>query len=231
MLKKHYWHPLPQVVNYVESLTPTLGKVIDIGGNATHRFRPAQDVIGWGGDIKLDFECDPLPYQDEEVAFAYCRHTLEDLAYPEHLLREIARTSQGGYIETPSPLAELSRGIDADYSGHRGYRHHRWIVWSYDGYLNFIPKYPLVEQMRGLSRHTLLSQGSTYWNTHHAWTGKLQYRIWRHELDYNLAAYTQRWYGLAPTQYEACLLRAIDESVDSCSAFAEKVSQPQGQPT
>src|ERR1043166_6850718 len=74
----------------------------------------------------LDVELQKLPYADKQVDFLYCRHTIEDLHNPTLLLSEINRVAKAGYIETPSPLAELSRCTSGNHNTFRGFAHHRW---------------------------------------------------------------------------------------------------------
>jgi ubiquinone/menaquinone biosynthesis C-methylase UbiE len=50
-----------------------------------------------------------LPYEDKEFDFVYCRHVLEDLIYPFRVIKEMQRVAKAGYIETPSPMAELKK--------------------------------------------------------------------------------------------------------------------------
>ena len=64
--------------------------------------------------------------------FVYSRHTLEDIQNPDFCMNEIIRISKSGYIETPSPLIETAKGIDAPDKrmNYAGYIHHRYIIWS-----------------------------------------------------------------------------------------------------
>ena len=101
---------------------------------------------GFEGKVNLDLNKDRLPFGDGEVDFLYTRHTLEDLRDPEWALSEIMRVSKQVWIETPSPLAELSRGVDA-YGNHLGYAHHRWIFGEIDGVITLVAKYPILERM------------------------------------------------------------------------------------
>jgi SAM-dependent methyltransferase len=80
--------------------------------------------------VQADF-LDPrlhLPFADRFFAFSLCTHTLEDLADPEPLLRELRRVSCAGYIETPSRLYEQTIGRRDRMSAKPGQGHHHWIV-------------------------------------------------------------------------------------------------------
>jgi SAM-dependent methyltransferase len=80
--------------------------------------------------VQADF-LDPrlhLPFADRFFAFSLCTHTLEDLADPVPLLRELRRVSCAGYIETPSRLYEQTIGRRDRMSAKPGQGHHYWIV-------------------------------------------------------------------------------------------------------
>jgi hypothetical protein len=221
-----YWHPQPAVEDHVCGLCAG-ALVVDVGANQTHRFSLATETVGWEGDRQIDFSRDRLPYKPLTVDFLHCRHTLEDLADPTLLLSEISRTARAGYIECPSPLVELSRGVDAVVNTHRGYRHHRWIAWSADGVLNLLPKYPLVEVMPDWEGMCSLVGEPQLWNTHHAWTGELKWKVWQHEVDFHLQRLNQRnglWVSL---EYDFLLHQAIWEGIASGEMFWNQLLQPQ----
>jgi len=232
MILKHYWTPLPKVERYVERVcresVPENGMVPDIGGSPTHQFALLRSqAIGWGTNDQVDLDHDHIG--EWRPDFIYCRHTLEDLANPAHLLREIAAIGCGGYIETPSPLAELTRGVDAGIAPHKGYAHHRWILWSHDGVLNVIPKYPFVELMHELDCRDELNDGQELWNTHHLWDGTLRYKVWRNELDFKLTPMQMTWSGPAPVEYMKLLNTAQEECRASNRKFWQQLAQPQMQ--
>jgi SAM-dependent methyltransferase len=159
--------------------------VLDIGGSAHHRFGPAHKTIGWEGDISLDLMRDRLPFDDGEADFVYCRHTIEDLADPTHLLSEIQRIAKAGHIETPSPLAETTRGVDAQ-GDHVGYAHHRWLCASDGTTLVCLAKYPIIERLPVTDYWDLLQHEPLLWNTYHEFTGLLKFQVLQHESGINL---------------------------------------------
>lgn len=204
------WQPIEAVERQVAAIAK--GKVIDFGGNATHRLACAQQTCGWEGDIRCDFISDALPFSDQEIDFAYCRHTVEDLADPTHFLNELNRVAKSGYIETPSPLVELTRGVTGSQ---RGFVHHNWYVWSEGGVLHFLPKHPNVETS-AIRQYTEELSDKFNWNTYHIWDGQLQFKVWRHERDYDIA---QR-----PQEYEALLTRACDCALRGAAAMKQVVA-------
>lgn len=201
-----FWHPYntDRICSRVEELKCNF--VVDIGASA-HKFPMAHETVGWEADRKVDLDNDPLPYDDQSVDFVYCRHTIEDLANPEHLLREIRRVAKAGYIETPSPKAELTRGVDA-YGTHLGYTHHRWLVFQQkDKKLLLLPKYPIIERLPIPDQWERLKNGPAMWNTEYFWTGPLNFKVLKNELDFHLGRIDER---TVPVQYLDWLISALE---------------------
>ena len=184
------------------------GLVIDVGGNAAYRFPLASKVVGWDGDIKLNLSRDRLPFDDQSVDFLFCRHTIEDMADPGNLLAEICRVAKAGYIETPSPIAEITRGVDSG-GDHLGYRHHRWICWDHRGELDVLAKYPLLERLPLPDCWPDLEHEPKLWNTYFLWEGPLPYRVIEHQRGVDLARYSER---SIPQQYVDLIHLACHES-------------------
>jgi hypothetical protein len=71
--------------------------------------------------------CDrePLPLAEDEIDFAICSHTLEDLRDPVWVCAELARVAKAGYVEVPSRLEEQSFGVHGPWVG---WSHHHWLV-------------------------------------------------------------------------------------------------------
>ena len=222
-----HWSPHRPAVEYAESLADGKALVVELGpGNRP--FRPATDFVGRcvqtrDGSYKgrwhqLNLSNDSLPWGDGEVDFIYARHVIEDLDDAEWCLSEIRRVAKAGYIETPSPVAEMCRGVDAERKltgtrpPWRGYHHHRSFVWDAGGALHLVGKFPFVEHIdMGLHEESLcdlLNSGPLYWNTYFAWTGPLEYRVWRHEVDFDVGP-----------AYGELLDRAVKCSVESAGRF------------
>ena len=91
-----------------------------------------------------------LPFADQFFAFSLCTQTLEDLADPEPLLRELRRVSSAGYIETPSRLYEQTTGRRDRMSTKPGQGHHHWIVEKTpEGRLMFFSKADSLDRHPG----------------------------------------------------------------------------------
>lgn len=96
---------------------------------------PADNWIVW--DL-----CDPrpFPFPDKYFDYVICSHTLEDIRDPVRVCQELSRVAKAGYVECPSPMAELVRGVDPGGRSWVGYYHHRWIVAVENGGLGFLFK-------------------------------------------------------------------------------------------
>jgi hypothetical protein len=82
-----------------------------------------------------------LPFPDRFFEFTVCGHTIEDLADPTPLMRELRRVSCAGYFETPSRLCEQTVGQRDRMGLEQGHPHHHWIVESDDSsYLSLFHK-------------------------------------------------------------------------------------------
>lgn len=87
--------------------------------------------------------CDksPFPFQDKQIDYVICSHTLEDVRDPLWVCSEMVRVGKRGYIEVPSRLAETCRGkID----GAVGWGHHRWLIDIVGSHVTFLMKYHTI---------------------------------------------------------------------------------------
>lgn len=180
-----FWTPDPALL--ARAVEMAHGLVVDLGPGQFPVPWASARRVGWGWD-NTDITAGRLPFDDNEVDFLYCRHTLEDLLDPCHTLREIARVAKSGWIEVPSIVSELAFGVDAVSQEWRGYCHHRSLFWRNGNTLITTPKYALLEYQRfdGLPlADALRSQAA--WNFVFTFNGPLQWRQLRHEVDYHLA--------------------------------------------
>ena len=194
-LDHKYWGPVPEVDAYLKNRFFG-GRVLDVG--------PGHSPLPWATDAvdfvdvpglpnhvkftKCDLTCEPLPFPDKAFDFVYCRHLLEDSWNPFPICAEMSRVGRAGYVETPSPIAELCRGVDGSSPPYRGYHHHRFIVWDHLGELHFVNKYPLVEYLRFDEGWMAfgLRYDAKYWNTYHLWTDVIRTRHIQSPLDFNV---------------------------------------------
>jgi Methyltransferase domain len=200
---RRFHAPIPDIIDYLCREIPDNASVLEIGPGIAPF--PRADVfvdILDRPDIKPDrmVKCDvcaePLPFADKSFDFVYARHVLEDLWNPFLLCSEMSRVGKMGYIETPSPVAEFTRGVDGDGSKdpvYRGYHHHRWIIWRRGSELVFIPKFPLIEHFDITEQlfENALRIGPTYWNTYYPWMGSVKVRHLQNPHDYEFRAEAQ----------------------------------------
>lgn len=182
---KKYWAPIEPLVQWLCNRLPADAKVLEIGPGYVPFPRATMFVdyrpipVPDDKNISIDLDVTPLPFPDKSFDFIYCRHVIEDLYNPFLLLNEMSRVGKSGYIETPSPIAEMCRGIDGASPPFRGYHHHRNVCWNHDGELRLIAKYPIVEYVRFSEEDITnwLRQGPKLWNTHYLWNDKI---VWKH---------------------------------------------------
>ena len=92
--------------------------------------------------------------------FAICTQTLEDIRNPTYVLKMLPKVAHRGYIDVPSKYLELKYanetpdehdrelwGLDGYIMGYTG---HRWIINFVDDMMEFYPKLPFIEHIRGL---------------------------------------------------------------------------------
>lgn len=212
----HHWAPIPEVLTFLKSRLPAGAKVLDVGpGHAPLSWATQAvdfvDVPGLKCPLdKCDLGKDQLPYEDKSFDFVYCRHVLEDMANPFHLCEEMSRVGKSGYIEVPSPMAEVGRGVDGGAPPYRGYYHHRYVGWVFGKELRFVSKYPLIEYLvfEEDKVDQLLRQNARYWNSHYLWEDRINVNHRQHPLHY-----------VIPTQYVLLLNEAMERSRNATDMF------------
>lgn len=198
----YYYDPLNEVINFISNycITNNFTKILEIGGGnyplsfSTHLIDyKIYDETLRNKTTLLDVSKQKLPFNDNYFDFVYCRHVLEDLYNPFILLDEINRVSNSGYIETPSPIIELTRSIDTygKYYPYRGYIHHRYIFSNYNGLLNIITKYPVIEYYNfSIDDNKNYLNNKFNWNMYYLWNKKkglsLNYIYKQLDIDYSI---------------------------------------------
>ena len=202
------WAPLPEVVAWVSAPIPAGASVLEIGPGKKP-FSRATHFVDWVSHGKVS---------DASLAHCdfYCRHVLEDLYDPFHLCEEMSRVAKAGYVETPSPLAELCRGVDGGSPAWRGFNHHRYLVWNKGGVLHFLRiKYPIVEHLAlndEAAPPGILRRNPLAWNTCFLWRDRIVYEFLQNGRDYYIIRNYRRFLhramaeGLAETKALAATL-------------------------
>lgn len=214
-----FWAPNQRVLDYLTNVViPKDARVLDIGpGHAPFKRADVAvdfvDVPGVSNLVKCDLANEPLPFKDKEFDFVYARHILEDMYNPFTLIKEMQRVGKAGYIECPSPMAELCRGVDGGSPPFYGYHHHRWIVWVFGRELRFISKYPFVEYLRFEAGkfEGLLGQ-DRYWNSYYLWENEIDVVHLQSPLDFNI-----------PRDYALFLQEAAERSVENTDILWSKM--------
>jgi len=164
--------------------------------------------------IKMDIDYDKIPFDNNYFNFIYSRHTLEDIQNPYLIFTEMCRVSPRGFIETPSPLVEITKGVDISSLPYCGYIHHRYIVWSSieSNILHFLPKYPIIEYINfNIKNHLhILNNYPLYWNNYYIWdeNNKPNIIIYRNGINMDIK-----------TDYTYLLEKAITESIKYTSSL------------
>jgi len=189
MLTNKYWEPIQENLDYISSLIQDGDKVLEIGPG-TQPFSKATEFCGWTSEEQsrlgkyktADASKEMLPYKDKEFDFVYCRHVIEDLWNPVNAIKEISRIAKRGYIETPSPLCEMTRGVDASNIPWRGYAHHRYVVWNDSNVLNILPKFPIIEHSKFPNESVMeqMLKNPFHWCTFFYFEDNINYKL--HEM-------------------------------------------------
>ncbi len=84
----------------------------------------------------------PFPFDDKQLDFVVCSHTLEDIRDPLWVCTELIRIAKRGYIEVPSREWESCRGLERP--NQVGLSHHRWLIEIGSNRIQFLMKYHMI---------------------------------------------------------------------------------------
>mgnify|MGYP003131757103 CR=1 FL=1 len=82
--------------------------------------------------------------------FSICRHTLEDLLYPQFVTDKLEQISKRGWIAVPSKESECRRGYHPTLLNFRGCGHHHWIYVAYNDKIIGLEKMNWIEAISDL---------------------------------------------------------------------------------
>jgi SAM-dependent methyltransferase len=225
-LEKYYWHPNRLINKIVENfcISKNLKKNLEIGPGV-EPFPLATHFIGSNEKIsdykEVDIDCQKLPFETNFFDFVYCRHVMEDIQNPDFALKEIIRVSKfGGYIETPSPLIEVTKDVDCETFSDKycGYMHHRYIVWSSieKNEIYFLPKYSCILDhllKKNENMLYLLNKYPVYWNNYFIFTKPPTIIMYKNGVNFN-----ENMYKMVE-DYFMLVNRAINESIANTNYF------------
>ena len=227
-----FWEPNKSVIKIIENmcLSNNYVKILEVGPGFVP-FSLATDFIGCNENIKnyidIDIDKDKFPYEDNTFDFIYCRHVLEDIQNPDFALKEIFRISSGcGYIETPSPLIEITKNVDGmpNSSLYSGYIHHRYIVWSNieKNEIYFLPKYScILDNILSINdnsksyMYSLINNYPIYWNNYFIYnaSNKPKVIMYKNGVNFNIKNTTMI------EEYLYLIGRAVNESIENTNYF------------
>lgn len=232
-IKNLCWYPISHITNILVNycIYHTFNNILEIGPG-TIPFKLATTFIGYDEDVKfqgspkdyihLDIDIQPLPFTNNYFNFTLLRHVIEDIQNPDFALKEIIRTSNSFYIETPSPLVEICKGIDGSDNYHEfcGYIHHRYIVWTNmeKNTIYILPKYGLIENLLKIKSrlkqkiHYILNNFPVYWNTYFLYNKNM-------EGDVNIVMYKHGINMDIFKDYARLIEEGIHTSIESTNYF------------
>lgn len=130
----------------------------------------------------------------------------------------------GGYIETPSPLIEVTKNVDGNElsSNYCGYIHHRYIVWSniQKNEIYFLPKYScILDHILNVNDssksylYNLINNYPVYWNNYFIFSHKPNVIMYKNGVNFNTKN------GNFVEEYIGLVSRAINESIENTEYF------------
>jgi hypothetical protein len=223
-----FYSPLPAIEEEIKRRIGAIQTCLEIGPGSkpfslsTH-FVDIADQKDLPNIVVLDVDEDTFPFKERQFDFTYARHVLEDIQSPNHLFAEMVRVSQSGFIETPSPVVELTRYIDGDSPPFRGYLHHRYFFWSdiRDNSLHCIPKYSVLEHAENIPLFAELKT-DIFWNNYYFWDNKNflpKLVMYKHGINFQIGK-----------EYEKLLNQGIIKSTEYARHFV-KLKDPIDPPT
>ena len=221
-ITQFHWAPIATIIEDLVKRYKKSKDVLEIGPG-TVPFPLTTISIGVNETIKdyisIDIDTTLFPFENDTFDFMYCRHVLEDIQNPDFALAEIFRTAKHGFIETPSPLIEISKGVDATSSNlqfnYCGYIHHRYIIWSYKNVVYILPKYPILEYLKENKQlFSIANNYPVYWNNYFLWDKTFPPEVVVYKNGVNMEI---------RRDYVTLLERAIYESMLNTNEFIEKI--------
>jgi len=225
-IHRHYWGPNKSVLSIIENRCSEYTNVLEIGPGV-NPFKCATHFIGMNEKlsdyVSVDIDKDVFPFETNYFDFIYCRHVMEDIQNPDFAISEMIRTSRGGYIETPSPMIEITKNVDAmEFSPlYCGYIHHRYIVWSniQKNEIYFLPKYSFIlDQLMKLSDTSaqlinhLINNYPVYWNNYFLFNSQTTVIMYKQGIHFSM-----------PTGYIDLVLRSVQESIANTDYFVQHI--------
>ena len=204
--QKH-WGPIPEIAASLSALIPEGARVLEIGPGNVPFFRSTHFIDHVPGEnvYICDIQYERFPFEDNYFDFIYSRHVAEDLFTFKNFLEEMSRVGKAGYIETPSPAAEICRGVDGNSPKWRGYHHHNFVVYEdEDATLCFLRKYPAIEHTDFENEEffeNALRLSPFLWNTYYLWQDEIKWKLLDNDIAFG--GYGKRLFDAARTSIDS----------------------------
>jgi FkbM family methyltransferase len=160
------------------------------------------------------------PSDHSAIEYNYVTHVLQKAASPHTVVASFLNTSSSGFVETPSPMLELLRGVEPDraLSPNRGYALHTYFVWTdaNDNSLHLLPKLPLVERLQFEAEaewYHLINTSPLLWMNYYEWSPARPPTVLVHTVT-------------SLSDYKSLLLHAIKQSVEATARLFAGRLQP-----
>ncbi len=224
----HHWGPISEVLETIEKYCKinNYKEICEIGPGYIP-FRLATHCIGYNESIpnyiNMDIDDNTLPFKDKEMDFIYCRHTMEDILNPVFAIKEMIRCCKSGYMETPSPLIEITKGVDGNRNGdemkYGGYIHHHFIIWSNieKCEIYILPKISIIiDHLLNVDKEVINEKikDPYLWNNYFIWKDREPKVIIYKHFDKII---NNRY----EINYANLLMRAVNESIENTRYFRE----------
>jgi len=234
-IQNYFWSPNTSINKIIENycLSKNFIKNLEIGPGYIP-FKLATHFIGSNEKIAnytdVDIDCESFPFETDFFDFVYCRHVLEDIQNPDFALNEIIRVSKfGAYIETPSPLIEVTKNVDGTAFSEKycGYIHHRYIVWSSieKNEIYFLPKYSCVldhflnfDLYNQKYVYNFINNYPVYWNNYFIFSSSKTPRVimYKNGVNFNISNVEE---------YIDLINKAINESIQNTNYFIQNFNK------
>ena len=227
-IKNAFWYPNLKIINMLTNycIFHKKERVLEIGPGKTS-FPLSTTFIGLNeqqsGYISVNMNHETIPFDNRHFDFLYTRHFLEDIEFPQFAIREIIRCCKTGFIETPSPIIEIMRGVGTPIQNSHlfcGYTHHHSIIWGdmENNTLHILPKKNtlleniIYDESKKRKLLHLANHYPVYWN---------QYFFWDDDQIPQVRVYTEDELK-DPNYYMSLINSAISCSVKNTHVFLEK---------
>ena len=229
IVSNHFWFPIQSIIDKLIIICnqSNYKNILEIGPGLSP-FPIANYFIGFNEKlsnyINIDIDQNIIPFHNNFFHFLYSRHTLEDIQNPSFALSQMFRVSSNGFIETPSPIIEITKGVDNSYFNqlYSGYVHHRYIIWSNikNNHIYILPKYScIIDNLIHANNPDVINllQNPIYWNNYFIWNNNNIPTITNYKVGVNINPDT------FVQDYINIIHNAINDSIANTNYFIHEI--------